>query len=236
MIDLHAHILPGLDHGARDWDEALEMCRIAVDDGITAMAATPHVSEIYPNSIESILEAVEELRQRLEGAGLPLEIVGGGDYHVRPDMARGNILTLKENGRYFLLEFPYHFIPPNSENFIEILVKRGLVPIVTHPERIDTLHGQEQKLEAIIGKGALVQVTAGSLAGEFGPRPMRSAARMLERGWVHVLASDAHWSDERPPVLSEGIKAAATVIGEDGARKLVEDNPRAIIEGRDLAK
>jgi protein-tyrosine phosphatase len=145
MIDLHSHILPGLDHGARDWDEALEMCRIAVDDGITTMAATPHVSEIYPNSIESILEAVEELQQRLEDAGLPLEIVGGGDYHIRPDLARGNVLTLNENGRYFLLEFPYHVIPPNSEYFVEILVKRGIVPIVTHPERIETLHGRERK-------------------------------------------------------------------------------------------
>jgi len=234
MIDLHAHVLPGLDHGARDWDEALEMCRIAVDDGITTMAATPHVSETYPNSIEDILEAVGQLRQRLGDAGVPLEIIGGGDYHIRPEMARGDVLTLNENGRYFLLEFPYHVIPPNSEGFVEILLERGITPIVTHPERIATIHGRERRLEAMIENGALVQVTAGSLTGEFGPQCMRSAVRMLKSGWVHILASDAHWADERPPRLSLGVKAAASVVGEERARKLVVDNPRAIMEGRDL--
>jgi protein-tyrosine phosphatase len=235
MIDLHAHILPGLDHGARDWEEALEMCRIAVDDGITAMAATPHVSEAYPNSIDSITAAVGKLRDRLAAAAISLDILAGGDYHIRPDLAPGNVLTLNSNGRYFLLEFPYEVVPPNVDAFVEILVrKRGLVPVITHPERIYSLHGHENRLEKMIEKGALVQITGESVTGNFGPGCRRSAERMLRKGMVHVIASDAHWADERPPRLSASLAAAARIVGEDAARRLVEDNPRAIIEGRDL--
>ena len=107
MIDLHTHIIPGLDHGPSDWEEALEMCRIAVADGITTLAATPHVSDIFPNSSERIEAAVGELRLRLDGAGIPLMVHVGGDYHVSPDLSPLNVLTLGGNGRYFLLEFPY---------------------------------------------------------------------------------------------------------------------------------
>jgi len=235
MIDLHAHILPGLDHGARDWDEALEMCRIAVDDGITVMAATPHVSEAYPNTMETIVAAVDDLRRRLADAGIPLEIIVGGDYHIRPDLASENVLTLNRNGRYFLLEFPYEVVPPNVDAFVEVLVKkRGLIPVITHPERIPTLHRHEIRLEVMVQKGALVQITGDSLTGAFGPACRRSAEWMLRKGLVHVIASDAHWTDERPPRLSASRTVAARIVGEGAARRLVEDNPRAIIEGRDL--
>ena len=235
MIDLHAHILPGLDHGARDWDESLKMCRIAVDDGITVMAATPHVSEAYPNSIESIVKVTEELRGRLADAGIPLRIVVGGDYHIQPELASENVLTLNRNGRYFLLEFPYEVVPPNADDFVEILVqKRGLVPVITHPERVYSLHRHESRVEAMVRKGALVQITGESLTGAFGPGCRKSAERMLGKGLVHIIASDAHWAGERPPVLSGSRTAAARVVGEDAARRLVEDNPRAIIEGREL--
>ena len=235
MIDLHSHILPGLDHGARNWEEALDMCRIAVDDGITVMAATPHVSETFPNSIDSITAAADKLRDRLATAAIFLDILAGGDYHIRPDLAPGNVLTLNNNGRYFLLEFPYEVIPFHAEDFIEILVqKRGLVPIITHPERIYSLHGREIRLEKMIGKGALVQITGDSITGAFGPPCRKSAERMLKKGLVHIIASDAHWADERPPRLSASRAAAARIVGEDAARRLVEDNPRAIIEGRDL--
>ena len=234
MIDLHSHVLPGLDHGARDGAEAQTMCRIAAEDGIRTLAATPHVSEMFPNSRERILAAVEQLRLQVRKARIPIEIVAGGDYHISPDLGPHTVLTLNNNGRYFLLEFPYHVLPPNSDTYVAGLVKRGLTPIVTHPERIFTLHGREKRLEALIRKGALVQVTAGSLAGSFGPDCARSAVRMLKKGWVHVLATDSHWADERPPVLSKGVEAAAAIIGEEAALRLVNENPRAILDGRDL--
>jgi len=234
MIDLHAHILPGLDHGPADWDEALEMCRIAVADGITTLAATPHVSEVFPNSRQRIEAAAAELRQRLGDFGIPLKVVAGGDYHVQPDLSPENVITLGGNGRYFLLEFPYQLLPPRADFFVKVLLDRGLLPIVTHPERIASLQRDWRRLEPLVKCGALVQVTAGSLLGEFGPAATAAAARFLKEGWVHLLASDAHWARERAPRLAEGCAAAARVVGEPAARALVDRNPRAILEGRDL--
>jgi len=234
MIDLHTHILPGLDHGAGDWGEALEMCRIAVADGIATIAATPHVSEVFPNSPQRIEAAADELRQRLEDGGIPLTVVVGGDYHVRPDLAPDNVLTLGGNGRYFLLEFPYQLVPPRADAFVKTLISRGLLPIVTHPERTASLQRDWRRLEPLVKEGALVQITAGSLLGEFGPAAAAAANRFLKQGWVHVLASDAHWALERAPRLAAARAEAARVVGEAAARALVETNPRSILEGRDL--
>lgn len=232
MIDLHTHILPGLDHGAGDWAEAIEMCRIAVADGITTLAATPHVSEVFPNSTGRIEETVAELRRRLADAGIDLDVVAGGDYHIRPDLAPENVLTLGGNGRFFLLEFPYQVLPPRADAFVKILVARGLAPIVTHPERTATLQRDWRRLEPLLQEGALVQVTAGSLLGEFGPQAAAAARRFLEKGWVHLLASDAHWAHERAPRLAAASLAAATLVGERAGRALVRENPRAVLAGR----
>ena len=234
MIDLHAHILPGLDHGPADWDEALAMCRIAVEDGLATIAATPHVSEVFPNSPQRIEAAVGELRARLAEAGVPLAVVAGGDYHVRPDLAPENVLTIGGNGRYFLLEFPFQVLPPGAEPFVRALIRRGLTPIVTHPERMTSIQNDWRRMEPLVMAGALVQVTAGSLLGHFGTKAADTAGWLLEEGWVHLLASDAHWSHERVPRLAEGRAAAARVIGAAGAEALVEVNPRAILDGRDL--
>ena len=235
MIDLHTHILPGLDHGPSDWDEALEMCRIAVADGTTTLAATPHVSEIFPNSPQRIEAAVVEMRRRLGDAGIPLMVHVGGDYHIRPDLSPRNVLTLGGNGRYFLLEFPYQVLPPRADVFIKTLLDRGLVPIVTHPERTASLQRDWHRLEPLVKAGALVQITAGSLLGEFGPAATAVAKHFLKKGWVHLLASDAHWVHERSPRLAAGLAAAAPIVGESAARALVDQNPQAILEGRDLA-
>jgi len=236
VIDLHAHILPGLDHGARDWDEAMMLCQMALDDGITTIAATPHVSEAFPNSRTKILAVRREMLQRLADAGIGIRVAEGGDYHVHPDLGHAKVLTLGGNGRYFLLEFPYYVLPPRSEVFVESLIAKGLTPVITHPERITSLHGREEKLEPLLEKGALVQVTAGSVSGNFGPACRASAVRMLKEGWVHILASDAHWVDERQPILSEGMTEAARIIGSTAARALVEDNPKKILAGEDLNK
>jgi protein-tyrosine phosphatase len=234
VIDLHAHILPGFDDGPGDWGETLEMCRIAAADGITMIAATPHVSEVYPNSRQRIEEGVGELRRRLEDAGVPLALVAGGDYHVRPDLAPQNVLTLGNNGRYFLLEFSHQVLPPRADAFIRVLVERGLTPIVTHPERTVSVQRDRRQLQPLLKAGALVQVTAGSLLGHFGSQAAKTAEWFLKQGWVHLLASDAHWAHQRVPQLARGLEAAARVLGAAAARALVEANPRAILDGGDL--
>ena len=235
MIDIHAHILPGHDHGARGWDEALEMCRIAAADGITTLAATPHVNEEFPNSREAIADAAWELGRKVRAEGIGLEVVVGGDYHISHDLSPDTVLTLDDNGRYFLLEFPYQVLPPNAVDFIARLIWRGLTPIITHPERIYTLHGNEERLRPLVERGALVQVTGGSLTGDFGPECEKSARYLVKSGLAHFLASDAHWARERPPVLSPALAVAARIVGEDEARKLVVDNPRFVLEGREPA-
>lgn len=232
MIDLHTHVLPGLDHGPEDWDEALEMCRIAVADGITTLAATPHVSEVFPNSPQRIVEAVGELRRRLREARIALEVVEGGDYHIQPELAPENVVTLGGNGRYFLLEFPYQVLPQRADAFVRVLLQRGLTPIVTHPERTASLQHEWRKLGPLVKEGALVQITAGSLLGHFGRQAAAVAERFLELGWVHLIASDAHWARERVPRLAGGRDAAARVVGAEAALALVEANPRAVLEGR----
>ncbi len=234
MIDLHTHILPGLDHGPGDWDEALEMCRIAVADGITTIAATPHVSEVFPNSSQRIEAAAVELRLRLGDAGIPLTVVVGGDYHIRPDLSPQNVLTLGGNGRYFLLEFPYQVLPLRADAFVKTLIGRGLLPIVTHPERTASLQRDWRRLEPLVKAGAFVQLTAGSLLGEFGPAATAASNRFLKKGWVHLLASDAHWAHERSPRLAEGRAAAARIVGDGAAQALVDRNPRAILDGLDV--
>jgi protein-tyrosine phosphatase len=236
VIDLHAHLLPGFDDGPGDWSEALEMCRIAAADGITMIAATPHVSEVFPNSRQRIEEAVVELRRRLEVAGVPLALVAGGDYHVRPDLAPQNVLTLGGNGRYFLLEFPHQVLPPRADAFIGTLIERGLTPIVTHPERTASIQRDRRQLRPLLKAGALVQVTAGSLLGHFGSQAAATATWFLKQGWVHLLASDAHWARQRVPQLAGGLSAATRVLGAAAARALVETNPRAILEGSDLIR
>ena len=115
-----------------------------------------------------------------------------------------------------------------------MLLGRGLLPIVTHPERTASLQRDWHRLEPLVQAGAIVQVTAGSLLGEFGPAATAAANRFLKKGWVHLLASDAHWAHERSPRLAGGRAAAARIVGENAAQALVEDNPRAILEGRDL--
>lgn len=234
MIDLHAHVLPGLDHGPRDWEESLAMCRIAVEDGIRTLAATPHVSEEFPNRRERIEAAVVELRGRLAAAGIPLEVAVGGDYRARLDLSPETVLTLGGNGRYFLLEFPYEALPPDADAVVRTLLARGLTPIVTHPERTASLQREWRCLEPLVREGAVVQVTAGSLLGNFGRAAANTAYRFLREGWVHLLASDAHWSRTRVPRLAAGCEAASRVVGAAAAAALVEAHPRAILEGRDV--
>ena len=233
VIDLHAHVLPGLDHGPGDWDEAVEMCRIAVADGISVLAATPHVSEEFPNRAREHRGRRRRTAQPALGrGGPPRDRRGRATTTSTPASRRTNVLTLGGNGRYFLLEFPYQALPPRADAFVRALLGRGLTPIVTHPERTASLQREWRRLEPLVREGALVQVTAGSLLGHFGPAAAAVAARLLREGWVHLLASDAHWARERAPRLAQGRDAAARLIGAAAADALVEAHPRAVLAGR----
>lgn len=234
MIDLHSHILPGIDDGAPDLDVSLEMARIAVASGVTVLACTPHILPgVFDNSGPQIRRAAEALQRHLDERAIPLRLVTGADAHVVPNMVdglqTGEILSIADT-RYVLVEPPHHVAPPRIEHFFFELLAAGYAPIVTHPERLTWIETRYETLVRLSRAGVWMQVTAGSLTGAFGRRPKYWAERMLSEALVHILASDAHGARRRPPDLAAGRAAAAKWLGEEEAEQLVSVRPRAILE------
>ena len=234
MIDLHSHILPGLDDGAVDLAVALRMAEAFVADGVSVVACTPHILPgVYHNAGPGIRDAAAELQQAIDRAGLPLRLVTGADVHIAPDLIgglrSGRILSLADT-RYVLIEPPHHVMPMRLEETFFTLAAAGYVPILTHPERLTWVHERYEVIEHLVKAGVWMQLTAGSLRGAFGGRARALSERMLHRGHVHILATDAHDDERRPPDLARGYQAAAAIVGEDEAARLVLHRPQAILE------
>jgi protein-tyrosine phosphatase len=233
MIDLHCHLLPGIDDGARDLSVSLAMARAAVADGITTVACTPHILPgLYHNTGPQIRAATEALRRALADAGIPLTLVTGADVHVTPHfvagLQSGQLLTLADS-RYVLVEPPHHVAPARLEElFFEIRVE-GYVPILTHPERLSWIENNYDLIRRLVHAGDWMQITAGSLAGAFGRTARYWAERMLDEGSVHILATDAHDMTHRPPLLSVGRELASRRVGADEAERMVLSRPRGIL-------
>jgi protein-tyrosine phosphatase len=234
MIDLHCHMLPGIDDGAPDRDVALAMARCAVADGITITACTPHIYPgMYENNREGIARAIVAFQQVLEEEGIALKLVIGADTHLAPDLSAairdGRVPTLN-GSRYLLLEPPHHSVPPRFEESVFNLRTAGIVPVITHPERLSWIESHYASFEKLVKGGAWMQITSGSLTGRFGKRPKYWGERMLDEGLVHILATDSHHIDRRPPLLAEGRDAAARRVGEEEAWHMVETRPRGVVD------
>ena len=234
MIDLHCHLLPGIDDGAKDLETALVMAGMAVSDGITVAACTPHILPgVYNNSGPSIIAATGHLQHEINQAGIPLRLVSGADVHVAPDLvarfAQGLALTINRS-RYLLLEPPHHVLPPRIEDHIFGLQTAGYVPIITHPERLSWIENHYPLIRRLVYSGNLMQLTAGSLMGRFGRRPRYWAERMLDDGLCHLLATDAHNVQQRAPRLSDAREVAARRLGDQEATNLVLTRPQAILD------
>jgi protein-tyrosine phosphatase len=233
MIDLHCHLLPGIDDGAADLATSLAMARAAVADGIRVTACTPHIYPgLYENTATGIRAATRRLAQVLREHDIGLSLVCGADTHLVPDLLSrlrdGSVPTLNDS-RYFLLEPPHHVAPPRFEASVFELMTAGYLPVITHPERLSWIETHYDVMQRLAARGAWMQVTAGSLAGRFGKRPRYWGERMLSEGMVHLLATDSHGVDKRPPQLAQGRDLAAQRIGEAQAALLVRDRPRAIL-------
>ncbi|MDE2385235.1 MAG: capsular biosynthesis protein [Alphaproteobacteria bacterium] len=240
MIDLHSHILPGVDDGARDVETSLEMARMAVADGIRVMACTPHfMPGLYDNTAPDIFARVQRLQADLDGAAIPLFLVTGCDAHIRVDFLEGlrnnQILRLNDS-RYVLFEPPHNIVPQRMEDLLFNLVTSGFVPILTHPERLKWIESNFALIESLFNQGVWMQITAGSLTGRFGKRPKYWADRMLAEGMVHILATDAHNTRSRPPLLSEARQVAAAALGLDEAENLVLRRPALVLDNEPAAK
>lgn len=234
MIDLHSHILPGIDDGATDVRVAVEMARAWVADGVSILAATPHIlPSLYHNTGPQIRDAVAQMQAVLDAEGVPLRLVTGADNHIVPDfvagLKSGHLLTIADT-RYVLVEPPHHVAPQRMDEFFFSIQAAGYVPILTHPERLSWLPQHYTTVKKMIHNGVWMQITSGSLTGAFGRTPLYWATRMLDEGGVHILATDAHDVAKRPPRLSEGFYAAAKRVGEAEAANLVLNRPRGILE------
>ena len=263
MIDIHTHILWGLDDGARTIDDSLEMCQIAYRDGIRTVVATPHtLNGLYQNDRPSILRKVRELNavisnqllvnspglnnqssvteestnNKLRITNNELRILPGADVHLCEETLRqldgGEVTTIADGGKYLLIEFPFHAIPYGAEQILFQFMAREIIPIISHPERNLEVERNPKRYHEIIRMGCLGQITAMSLTGGFGPGSKRLAEKLLKTGLVHVIASDAHSADGRPPVLSLAVHAAAKIVGDQEALRMVTEYPQAVLEGR----
>lgn len=234
MIDLHSHILPGVDDGAHDLAASLNMARMAVADGIKVMACTPHfMPGMYDNESNDIRQRVASLQKSLDEAHINLSLVVGCDAHIRPDFLKclrdGEILRLNDS-RYVLFEPPHNVVPKRLEDLLFNIIVAGFVPVLTHPERLKWIEQQFPLMESLVKAGVWMQITAGSLTGRFGPRPKYWANRMLASGMVRILASDAHNITSRPPIMSEAFSIAEAELGLDEARNLVLVRPADILD------
>lgn len=233
MIDLHSHLLPGIDDGAADLSVSLRMAEAFVADGVAIVACTPHILPgLYNNSAPQIRAATAQLQLSLNEAGIPLQLVAGADNHMVLDfvdqLRSGHLLTLA-NSRYVLVEPPHHVAPPRLEEFFFSLLVAGYVPILTHPERLTWIGASYGMFRRMVRAGVWVQVTAGSLSGIFGGTAQYWAERMLDEGCVHLLATDAHDLDRRAPNLGHGYELAAKRVGSVEAEHLVATRPRGVL-------
>ena len=236
MIDIHCHILPGIDDGARSLEESLKMAEIAAADGIQQMVATPHLFNGLSDDPEpaEILEHIAALQAHIGGK---LRILPGSETHVTHDVAervKSKRVTPINRCNYLLVEFPQFTVPLGADDVFYKLQLQGIHPILVHPERNIQIQKQPSLVAGFVARGVFTQVTAMSIAGEFGIPAKKCAETLLQHNCVHFLASDAHRPSKRPPILSRGRDAAARIVGEEKARRLVYDNPLAVVEGRPL--
>jgi protein-tyrosine phosphatase len=238
MIDIHLHILPGVDDGPGNLDEALSLARSLVEEGVRVAVATPHYNDEYPQRCaREIYERVEALQLELNRRGIPLRVLAGHEALIKPglveDIQRGRLATLN-GSRYLLLELWNTVWLPETEQVIFELRAFGVVPVLAHPERYAVIQQDSGRLAALIEQGVLAQLTAGSLLGMQGKTARKCAEALLKRGLIHCIASDAHGPHRRPPAIREGLRAAEQLVGQVQARRLSYSYPAAIVQNQEL--
>ena len=237
MIDLHTHILAGLDDGPSQWDEAVAMAELAVADGTTTVVATPHMyNGVYNVTREQVLAGTARLRQELDQRGVALTVEPGGDVHVRVDLCellrQQRVVTLADRGKYVMVELPPDQLPPGLEQLLFEVQLLGVTPMLSHPERNMQVQADPAVLVPLVQAGNLVQLTTSSILGDFGRHVKRCAQTLLESHMAHVVASDAHSHRTRPPGLSEARQAVARLLSPDEADEMFERRPVAILAGQ----
>ncbi|MFW6107309.1 MAG: tyrosine-protein phosphatase [bacterium] len=236
-VDIHCHCLPGLDDGPPDEAAALQLCQALVADGVTTVIATPHQLGRFDGQVaaDDIREAARRLNETLDARGVPLSVLPGADVRVDERIPRlldsDQILTLADERRYLLLEMPPETLF-DIRPLLDDLADRGVTPIISHPERSVALRTRPEAVRGWLERGALLQVTAASLLGDFGPAPRRLAWHWLRTGEAALVASDAHDTDGRAPRASAAIEAVARRLGTPAAHRACIVNPLHVLAGK----
>jgi protein-tyrosine phosphatase len=239
MIDLHCHILPGIDDGAQSDNDSLEMAKLAVQEGITTIIATPHHKNgWYENPKQAILVKVAELNKRLQEEKIDLKILPGQEPAINGELAedfdKGQIMTL--NGtNYVFVELPSNHVPRYTEKMLYDLQLKGLIPVIVHPERNSEIHERPELLYKLVEKGALAQLTAASICGKFGKKIKSFSEQLVEANLVHFIASDAHNVTSRAFHLGQAYDLIEKQYGVDMVY-LFTENAELLVEGLNVYK
>lgn len=233
MIDIHSHLLPGIDDGPKTWEQSIDLCRAMSESGIKTAVATPHLIDgIYNNTRSVVQPLTDELNRRIADAGIELKVLWGAEVDLSSryvSQASDELPTLGGGGAV-LLEMPMAVIPHAMAEIIFAARSRGLVPVLAHPERNEILQGNMKLASEWIDAGAALQLDGDSLLGDWGGSAKRCGEALLKRGLVHAMASDAHSVGRRPPKLRESVQRAIEIIGPD-AQKLVLEGPAELLRG-----
>ncbi|MFQ5788404.1 MAG: tyrosine-protein phosphatase, partial [Thermodesulfobacteriota bacterium] len=233
MIDIHCHLLPNIDDGPRSWDESLELAQMLSEEGVKIAITTPHwiKGSGWEPEPDKIKDMVDELNERLEKEKIPLKVLPGMEVGITENILelvnQGRILTLNSSP-YLLIETPFISIPYGIEEVIFRLKESGIVPIFAHPERCREVQSNRERLKDLSDTGALIQITTSSLLGYFGNEAMESAITLTKEGLVHFVATDAHSSKKRPPIIIEAFSILNNIVGQERVKAL-KDNAYQVI-------
>lgn len=238
MIDIHIHILPGVDDGASDWDTSLSMARMAVESGVTAVVATPHCNMRYRNFQRSrLVQRMGRFRNMLRQFQIPLDLYDGmeimGSYDTGERLKEGTLTTLN-GSRYPLVEFHFTGSGQEETDILNSILQCGYRPIVAHPERYLYVQEDPELLNTWLEMGCLLQINRGSLLGRFGQRASVVAHAMVDRGFAAVVASDAHSHVQRTPWMADVWEMLASDFSPSTARRLLEEHPRRILLDQEI--
>ncbi|MEO1498849.1 MAG: CpsB/CapC family capsule biosynthesis tyrosine phosphatase [Planctomycetota bacterium] len=238
FVDIHCHLLPGIDDGAADLAASLAMARLQVASGVSHVVVTPHqLGAFAHNEGDAIRTATTALQAEFDKQEIPLRVSPGADVRIEDGMMEkldsGEVLSLGDHQRHVLLELPHELYFP-LEPVLDGLAQRGMVGVLSHPERNAGLLKEPSLIEPLVEAGCLMQVTAGSLLGAFGSSSQAMAESMAKAGLIHFLATDAHSPRRRKPALGEAMTRAADLVGEPAARLWCDDYPAAVAAGQDV--
>lgn len=232
MIDMHCHLLPGVDDGPKTMEQSLELARIAIGNGITHAVLTPHITPgRYDNSPENLAPVFTRFSDALAAHAIPLKVALAAEMRLDPlimSMADAGTLPFlgeQEGDKLLLLEFPHANIPLGSLELVEWLMRRRIRPVIAHPERNQSVVRKLTHMEPFFKAGCILQITAGSLTGVFGPGPKKTAMELLQRGWVKIMATDAHNNKMRSPEFEPARILLEEIVGKDESWAMVRERP-----------